>query len=145
MSSEPQKSSALSTFCRSFPIYFLTVFWTAFYWTAMLLPVGISLLFPRSKRRHFMRFLLFLFGWTMVRIMWLPFFRVRYEDLSGCGKDRAPGIVVVNHRAATDAFLVAVMGESCAQTVNGWPMRAPVIGWGAKLGGYLDITGWNFE
>lgn len=144
MSSEPQKSSALSTFCRSFPIYFLTVFWTAFYWTAMLLPVGISLLFPRCKRRHFMRFLLFLFGWTMVRIVWRPFFRVRYEDHSGCGKDRAPGIVVVNHRAATDAFLVAVMGESCAQTVNGWPMRAPVIGWGAKLGGYLDITGWDF-
>ena len=110
----------------------------------MLLPVGISLLFPRCKRRHFMRFLLFLFGWTMVRIVWRPFFRVRYEDHSGCGKDRAPGIVVVNHRAATDAFLVAVMGESCAQTVNGWPMRAPVIGWGAKLGGYLDITGWDF-
>lgn len=145
MSSEPQKISAFSTFCRSFPVYFLTVFWTIFYWSSMLLPVGISMLFPRRKRCHFMRFLLCFFGWVMVRIMWAPFFRVRYEDFSGCDKKRKPGIVVVNHRAATDAFLVSLMWESCAQTVNGWPMRAPVIGWGAKLGGYLDITGWNFE
>lgn len=92
-----------------------------------------------------MRVLLLIFGWSMVRIIWAPFFRVCYQDLSGCGKKRTPGIIIVNHRAATDAFLVSVMGESIAQTVNNWPMRAPVISWGAKLGGYLDITGWDFE
>jgi len=56
-----------------------------------------------------------------------------------------PGIVAVNHRSAADGFLVSVMGEAVAQTVNGWPLRLPFIGWGAKLSGYLDMTGCEYD
>lgn len=143
MTVTPEQDRPFLTFLRSFAVYTVTVLWTALFWSMMLIPVGISLFFPRSKRQHFMRMLLVWFGRRMVLLMWRPFFRVRYEDLSGGAA--GPGIVVVNHRAATDAFLIGVMNVCCAQTVNGWPMRAPVIGWGAKLAGYLNITGWDFS
>ena len=43
------------------------------------------------------------------------------------------------------ALLMALPGLCAAQTVNGWPMRLPVIGWMAHLAGYLNITDWDYE
>ena len=128
---------------RSIAVYFLTLFFMMLYWSVLALPVLLILGFPTEKRQHFLRVLLLGFGLLEVRVAWRPFFRVDFRDFSG-GK-REPGIVIVNHRAATDAFLIAVLGESVAQTVNGWPMRTPVIGWMAHLAGYLNITGWDYE
>ena len=131
------------TFLRSFAIYFSTLFFMVLYWLALLLPTLIIFCLPTETRRHLLRVLLLGFGKFTVRVAWRPFFRVDYRDLSGGGLE--PGIVIVNHRAATDGFLVAVMGFSVAQTVNGWPMKTPVIGWMARLAGYLNITGWDYE
>ena len=128
---------------RSIAVYFLSLFFMMLYWSVLALPVLLILGFPTEKRQHFLRVLLLGFGLLEVRVAWRPFFRVDFRDFSG-GK-REPGIVIVNHRAATDAFLIAVLGESVAQTVNGWPMRTPIIGWMAHLAGYLNITGWDYE
>ncbi|MBQ9337222.1 MAG: 1-acyl-sn-glycerol-3-phosphate acyltransferase [Lentisphaeria bacterium] len=131
------------TLLRSVAIYCSTVFFMTLYWLALLLPVLVILCLPAEKRRHQLRWLLLGFGWMTVRIAWRPFFRVDYRDLSGgC---REPGVVIVNHRAATDGFLVAVMGMNVAQTVNGWPLKTPIMGWMARLAGYLNITGWDYE
>ena len=128
---------------RSVAVYFLTLFFMMIYWLVLALPVLLILGFPTEKRQHFLRVLLLGFGLLEVRVAWRPFFRVDFRDFSG--EKREPGIVIVNHRAATDAFLIAVLGESVAQTVNGWPMRTPIIGWMAHLAGYLNITGWDYE
>lgn len=130
-------------FLRSFAIYFLTLFWMIVYWLLLAVPTLAAFLFPTAKRQHLLRILLLGFGLITVRLAWRPFFRVDFRDLSG--GSREPGIVIVNHRAATDAFLIALMGLNVAQTVNGWPMRLPVIGWMAHLAGYLNITGWDYE
>ena len=130
-------------FLRSSAVYSLTLFFMILYWGILALPVLVILCFPKEKRQHLLRVLLLGFGLVEVRGAWRLFFKVSFRDLSG--GIREPGIIVVNHRAATDAFLVALLGLNVAQTVNGWPMRTPVIGWMAHLAGYLDITGWDFE
>lgn len=130
-------------FLRSFSIYSLTLLFMIFYWLLLTLPVVVILCLPAERRQHLLRVLLLGFGLLEVRVVWRLFFKVKYEDRSG--GSREPGIVIVNHRAATDAFLISVMGSSMAQTVNGWPMRLPVIGTMAQLAGYLNITGWDYE
>ena len=130
-------------FLRSFAVYFSTVLFTLVYWLVLVLPVFVILCLPNGERQHLLRILLLGFGRGTIRIAWRPFFKVDYQDLTG-GKIR-PGVVIVNHRAATDGFLVAAMGQNVAQTVNGWPMRTPVMGWMARLAGYLNITEWDYE
>ena len=124
-------------------IYTLTAVVTAVYWTLGLLPAAALPFLPTPRRRHFMRWLLLGYGKAVIFAAWRPFFRVRYADLSG--GVRVPGVIVVNHRAATDGFLVAMAGLNVAQTVNSWPLRLPFFGFGAKLGGYFDITGWDMD
>lgn len=131
------------TFLRSFAVYFMTLTAAVLYWTVMLFPALFALCCKPALRRKIYRRLILWSGIVIIRVAWRPFFRIRFEDRSG-GKS-APGIIVVNHRAATDAFLVAVMHESGAQTVNGWPMRVPIIGQVARLAGYPDITNVGFD
>lgn len=130
-------------FLRSFAVYFSTLFFMIVYWLILALPVFLILCLPKLRRQHLLRWLLLGFGRITIYAAWRPFFRVKYRDLSGgCSQ---PGVIIVNHRAATDGFLVASMGLNVAQTVNGWPMRTPVLGWMARLAGYLNITGWDYE
>ena len=67
-----------------------------------------------------------------------PFIRLRYEDCSGGGADRAY-IFVCNHRAASDAFLMCVLPHEAVQVVNTWPFHIPVLGRFARMAGYLNI------
>lgn len=127
---------------RSIAIYSVTVLWMAVFWLAALLPVLAVMLLPAPRRRHVMRFFLLVFGWLTVRGVWRLFFRIRFEDRTGGVRD--PGIVVVNHRSASDAFLVALPGLCGAQTVNGWPLKLPFIGPVARAAGYLNITQWDY-
>ena len=123
--------------------YFLTAFWWVLFWLVMLLPVGAAMFFPAPRRRHCFRKFLLWFGLSMVHFVWRPFFKVRFEDRTGgC---REPGIMIVNHRSAIDAFLAALPRLIAAQTVNGWPLKVPVLGFFALAAGYLDVTGWNFD
>ena len=127
---------------RSTAIYFATLLLAVVYWIAMIPPLLIVLCLPTRSRQHWLRVMLLGFGLATVRIAWRPFFDVEFRDLTG--GVRTPGIVVVNHRAATDAFLAALPRLNAAQTVNGWPMRLPILGTMARLAGYLDITGWDY-
>ena len=130
-------------FLRSFAIHTLTLVYWVLFWQPLVLPMAFLPLFPKIVRRHIVRVLLLWFGFSMVKIVWRPFFRVIYRDDSQ--GFREPGIVVANHRAANDAFLVSLPRLSMAQTVNGWPLKLPVIGWVARWAGYLDITNLDRE
>jgi len=127
---------------RSIAIYSLTLFFAFLYWVPLFPALAVFAFLPTETRRHLVRRCLLGFGLLTVRVAWRPFFRVRFSDRSGGVHD--PGIIIVNHRAATDAFLVALPHICAAQTVNGWPLRLPVIGWVANYAGYLDITGWEY-
>ena len=109
------------TFLRSLAIHTLTLIFWVLFWLPLFLPMAFLPLFPRVVRCHVVRVFLLWFGLFMVRIVWRPFFRVHYRDDSQ--GFREPGIVVANHRAANDAFLVSLPRLSMAQTVNGWPLK----------------------
>ena len=128
---------------RSIAIYTLTLVLAFFYWVPLFPVMAVFAFFPAETRRHWVRKCLLGFGLVTVHAAWRPFFKVRFTDRSGGARE--PGIIVVNHRAASDAFLVATPRICAAQTVNGWPMRLPVIGWVAGFAGYLNITGWEYE
>ena len=131
------------TLLRSITIYLGTFLWALGFWLAVVPVLAVAACLPAERRRHWVRVVLLIFGRSIVRIVWRPFFKVDYQDRTG--GVRTPGIVVSNHRSAIDAFLVSMPGLSMAQTVNGWPLRLPVIGWVARFAGYLNITEWDYE
>ena len=128
---------------RSIAIYSATLLWALIFWSVFLLPVLAAFLLPAAKRRHWMRTILLFFGLSTVRFAWRPFFGVSYEDRTEGFK--GPGILVADHRSAIDAFLVSLPRRSAAQTVNGWPLKLPILGPVARSAGYLDITGWDHD
>jgi 1-acyl-sn-glycerol-3-phosphate acyltransferase len=67
-----------------------------------------------------------------------PFIKLRYEDNSGANADE-PYIFVSNHRSSSDAFLMCVLPHECVQIVNTWPFHIPVLGFYARMSGYLNI------
>lgn len=68
-----------------------------------------------------------------------PLIKVHYEDHSK-NNHKEPFIFVSNHRAASDAFLMSVLPHEAIQVVNVWPFRLPVLGYYARLAGYLNIN-----
>jgi 1-acyl-sn-glycerol-3-phosphate acyltransferase len=92
------------------------------------------------SRRRAMR----LFRWA---ILWygriicalaLPLVRIRFQD-DEPGRELGGSVVVCNHRAASDAFLVSALSGEIVQVVNIWPMRLPVLGFFARFAGYLSV------
>jgi 1-acyl-sn-glycerol-3-phosphate acyltransferase len=92
------------------------------------------------SRRRTMR----LFRWA---ILWygriicalaLPVVRIRFRD-DEPGRELSGSVVVCNHRAASDAFLVSALWGEIVQVVNIWPMRLPVLGFFARFAGYLSV------
>jgi 1-acyl-sn-glycerol-3-phosphate acyltransferase len=67
-----------------------------------------------------------------------PFIKLCYEDHSN-GETEGPYIFVSNHRSSTDAFLMCLLPYEAVQIVNTWPFHIPVLGFYARLSGYLNI------
>jgi 1-acyl-sn-glycerol-3-phosphate acyltransferase len=79
-------------------------------------------------------------SWYGKGVSWIPFpfIRLIYEDHSEHDV-REPYIYVCNHRAASDAFLLCVLPDEAVQVVNIWPFRIPLLGFFARMAGYLNI------
>lgn len=79
-----------------------------------------------------------------VGLLFSPFIRMRYENHEG-NNPSEPYIFVCNHRAASDAFLMSVLPHEAVQVVNIWPFKIPVLGYFARLAGYLNIRMMSHE
>lgn len=121
----------------TFLVYTSVFLCLAIYVLAGLLPYAIVLLLPWQLSSHCMRFLTLNLGRVVIYWALRPFVRIRFENNHD---SRQPGIYVFNHRSASDAFLVAVLGREIIQLVNGWPMKLPFFGFNARKSGYLDTT-----
>ena len=73
-----------------------------------------------------------------------PFIKIRYENHGGNNADGS-FVFVCNHRATTDAFLMSVLPHEAVQVVNLWPFKIPVLGYFARLAGYLNIRMMSHE
>ena len=84
--------------------------------------------------RHAIRW----YGRGVIHLLPLGAVRVSFADeepsqpIDGC-------VVVLNHRSASDPFLVAVLCGELVQVVNIWPMHLPVLGFFARAAGYLSV------
>jgi 1-acyl-sn-glycerol-3-phosphate acyltransferase len=128
------------------------LFWMAFsVWfygaallaSAIVIPgfaLGVAASRLALSRRRAMR----LFRWA---ILWygriicalaFPVVRIRFRDEEP-ERQVSGTIVVCNHRAASDAFLVSALSGEIVQVVNVWPLRLPVLGFFALFAGYLSV------
>ena len=111
----------------------------ALYSAVVLIPYLCILLLPKMLREQCMRsFIVLNLGRAVIHLGLRPFIRIDYRDEAGT--NTPPGIYVCNHRAGTDAFLMALFGVEAIQIVNGWPMKLPFFGFNAHMAGYLDST-----
>ncbi len=112
--------------------------------SAIIIFATLALFLPRRIVMKRIRRAISFYGSVIIHIFTFPFVRVKYEDLS-CGEEKGPFIIVCNHRAASDPFLLACLPYECIQVVNIWPLRLPVLGWCAKMAGYLSVKEMPYE
>jgi 1-acyl-sn-glycerol-3-phosphate acyltransferase len=129
-----------------FKLYLLNVyFYTLFILlSATVIPLltlyvaGFSLISPgrRQTMKRFRRAINW-YGLAIIASPY-PFVKLRYETC-GAVETGEPYIFVCNHRSASDAYLMGILPVELVQIVNVWPFRIPVLGFYAKLAGYLNI------
>ncbi|MFP4027646.1 MAG: lysophospholipid acyltransferase family protein [Candidatus Brocadiia bacterium] len=126
------------------------VFWPLFLAaSAIYIPVAtliiapIGLLAPRRFAMHRLRRTITWYGRLVIWCAW-PFVRVKYKDLKPEEKDGSY-IFICNHRSSSDPFLMACLPFECVQIVNDWPLELPILGWLARLAGYIDIMNTSIE
>ena len=98
----------------------------------------LALFLPKRKIFRFLRQAIRWYGAVIIRILPFPLIRL---DCKNYGFNDPPGpyLIVCNHRAASDPFLMAVFPYEAVQVVNIWPFRLPALGIIAKIAGYLSV------
>ena len=118
-------------------VFYFLFFTVAAILVPVLILIGVLLAPFCSWRRTLKRIRTFIrvYGRTMVHLGW-PFIRIRVEqDVP----PPEPCIYINNHRSTTDGFLMGLLQCEGVQVVNIWPFKIPVLGFFAKLAGYLSI------
>ncbi|SLM32824.1 conserved hypothetical protein [Desulfamplus magnetovallimortis] len=101
--------------------------------------------FPERTILSTLRSFIVLYGKCIVFGLGRLVAHVRFIDSTGGREINFPCVYVVNHRAASDAFLMAVLPGEFVQIVNIWPFRLPILGICAKLAGYISIREMPFD
>jgi len=102
------------------------------------------LILPRRRALRRLRRAISWYGTVIIRILPFPLVRLKHKDYSQAYLD-GPYVFICNHRSASDPFLMAVLPVEVIQVVNIWPFRVPVLGFIAKLAGYLSVREMPFE
>ncbi|MFA7185612.1 MAG: lysophospholipid acyltransferase family protein [Victivallales bacterium] len=127
----------------TFRTYFTAILVSVLY-TLCALPFLVLLLFrgEDSRRKLWRKFILCYGRWIL---FWTLKIRGRIEYTDMRPEENSTGIFIANHRSASDAFLMAVLGWDLVQVVSAWPSKLPFWGFFAKRGGYLNIGRLPFE
>jgi 1-acyl-sn-glycerol-3-phosphate acyltransferase len=100
------------------------------------------------SHREAMRRLRLTIRWYGRSVIWglpQPFLKVRYLDKATEASIPKPCIVICNHRSSSDPFLMACFSFEAVQIVNIWPFKIPLLGFFARLAGYLSVNELPFE
>lgn len=125
--------------------YFLFIPFTLVF---MLIFFPWVLLGRMVSHREAMRKLRLAIRWYGRVIIWVlpqPFLKVRYLDKASEGQVPQPCIVICNHRSSSDPFFLACFSFEAIQIVNIWPFKIPLLGFFARLAGYLSVKEMPFE
>ncbi|MBT3879007.1 MAG: 1-acyl-sn-glycerol-3-phosphate acyltransferase [Candidatus Scalindua sp.] len=132
-----------------------TIFNLTFYPLFVIVTIGMSafFFFPVVIARPFIgvrrtlwvtRQLIRWYGLVVTRFLMFPFVRIIYKDFEK-GKEPGVCVYVCNHRSSSDGFLMAYLGVECVQVASNWPFKIPVIGWIARVAGYLNVQKMSSE
>ena len=83
------------------------------------------------------------YGKMIIFVLPRYFIKVCFKDFSS--NEKGPFVYVINHRASSDAFLLACLDGEIVQVVNKWPFKLPVLGVYAKWAGYLNVREMTFD
>jgi 1-acyl-sn-glycerol-3-phosphate acyltransferase len=122
----------------------VTFYPAALLYSAIVIPAlaaGVavaSLVVSRRRAMRMFRRAINWYGWGIIHGVAFPCVRVTYRRPA---PDPGAGacVFVSNHRSGSDAFFMAVLREEMVQVVNIWPFRIPVLGFAARMAGYLSV------
>lgn len=134
------------------------IFWmlaplvTMLFLTVATVCVSAYLLVTWNRRRAkwMIRRFISRYGGVVLKCAW-PFVKIDYVDGSGevgleeAARDQPPFVFVVNHRAASDGYLMACLKYECVQIMNIWPSKIPVFGQVASLANYMSVRDLPFD
>jgi 1-acyl-sn-glycerol-3-phosphate acyltransferase len=103
-----------------------------------LLVAVTSVLVSRRRTMRCFRRVISFYGKVVV-LLAFPLVRVRHEFGSDI-KPPGPYIFVSNHRSLSDPVLMSFVPVEAVQVVSVWPLKIPVLGFYARLAGYLSIN-----
>ncbi len=135
----------LKLICFNFIFYVLFIFFSLIGIPVLSAIVAFQSIFisHRNGMKKFRRAISW-YGLVIIKALPYPFVKVIYEDLDKT-KTAGPFIFTSNHRSASDPFLMACLPYECVQVVNIWPFKLPILGFMAKLAGYLSVREMPFE
>ncbi len=106
--------------------------------------VAVSrLVVPRRRTMSLFRLAIRWWGMLVCALLF-PFVRIRVQDEEPSRKIGG-AIVIANHRAASDVFVLARLQGEGVSVVNLWPMRLPVLGLLARQAGFLSVREMSIE
>lgn len=117
------------------PLFFAASFIYISIGSIFVLAIGLTT--PKRFTLRMIRRAITWYGRTVIACGW-PFVRVKYHDFRPEEKS-PPYIIVCNHRSTSDPFLLACLPFEAIQVAKGWALNLPVLGWVAKLAGYLTF------
>ncbi|MFO7752220.1 MAG: lysophospholipid acyltransferase family protein [Desulfobacteraceae bacterium] len=134
------------TVFRNIVFYILLLIFTVWAFCAgWIFLVAVRIFRPRRVVLRLLRRLIVWYGKTIIFFLGRLVARVRFIDSSMGKRAEDPCVYAVNHRSASDAFLMAVLPGEFVQVVNIWPFKLPILGVCAKLAGYISVREMPFD
>jgi len=131
---------------KNFVFYFIVLIFTILY-SSVFVVVLFFIRFLTSQRtaQKTLRFLIVCYGRIIIYGFAKILVTVRFITQSDKQNLTDPCIYIVNHRSASDAFLMGVLPGEFIQIVNLWPFKIPILGLCARLAAYLSVRSMSFE
>ncbi len=126
--------------------YLLVINFTIIIFTVFFVVMLFIRLFT-SKRiaQKILRSLIVWYGRIIIYGFAKLFVNIKFIDSSEGKTAEDPCVYISNHRSASDAFLMGVLPGEFVQIVNLWPFKIPILGFCAKLAGYISVRSMSFE
>ncbi len=84
---------------------------------------------------YYFRKCMTIYGKSVVFTCW-PWIKVSLHNLPA---EETPYVFVENHTSSFDPFVQSLLPFQLVQAAKGWTLRFPVLGFIARLAGYLDV------
>lgn len=134
------------TFLKNLLFFILVITFTIdFFLFFGIILIFIHILGSKTLAQKTLRFLALYYGKIIIFGFARILVKVKFIDSSEGKPADIPCVYVVNHRSASDAFLMGVLQCEFVQIVNLWPFKIPILGLCARLAGYLSIRSMSFN